>query len=663
MPTSTFVNGTATRRPGVYASVDASDLSGNELTTNVMAIIGDFPELRSATPTRFNTPTQIKNFSDSYLVQLLAKVLYSPSNDPQVTGSPAAVYFVNGGASTQASTVLVDGDGTNALTIKSKKYGTVGNTGTVSNVVTSGGSGGDRTLAFNVNGTTETFVFDGQTLLTIKYAGTDASAMTLDVKDSSGTRLRVTQTKSAIASGAYTLATASWKWDGSLTFTASGSGNHSLAVSGVRKDTGAAFSSTLTFTGSTTPDTALGFEVSAITALTWTPAASETLTVTGYAFNLDLTSAEFKTIKNVFDHIGSYSSQGWTVSYLEPVVGSIDSIYMDKIDAGTNIYNPTAANITADLYRLYLELLDSDVVEPTLGAITTTGLKQVAAYVGVQNMSGGTFTAGTSTTIGNAYTAMRTVEAQVFVNYYTDLTSQQLLQAHCQYMASTGYGECNGWTATAASETKANIKTRTALLNTRHICLAGQEAQIYDHTGASTWQAPLVLATMLAAMQASTPVGTPLTWKLVNVLDVRSDSTWDADADANELLGMGLVFLTTSSLGFRVERSITTYQTDDNLVFSEMSSNESLYTSIRDLRDNCSIFIGSPNTNSTASLIKAKAYARLQWQVDNGIIKGFRSLQVTTVGDKFVIDVELAVVNPVNFINIQVKVTNVPTVV
>jgi hypothetical protein len=168
---------------------------------------------------------------------------------------------------------------------------------------------------------------------------------------------------------------------------------------------------------------------------------------------------------------------------------------------------------------------------------------------------------------------------------------------------------------------------------------------------------------MLAAIQASTPIATPLTWKLVNVLDVRSHSTWDADQDADELLGIGLCFLTSAKLGFRVERSITTYQTDDNAVFSEVSANESLNTSIRDLRNNLQLFIGTPATANTAALVKAKAATRLEFQIANGMIKGFQGLSVTNLGDTFIVDVELAVVQPTNFIKAQVKVSNTPTTV
>jgi hypothetical protein len=662
MPTSTFVSGSSTRRPGVYASVDASALGGAALTTNVMGIVGDFPELESAVPTRFNTANQLKGASPSYINQLIAKVLYNPANDPKVAGSPSAVYLINGGTSTQASLALVDAVPLTGLTLKSKKWGPLGNTGVVSCVVPAGGTGGDRTLTISINGTTETWAFDGQTLMTLGYIGTDNDAVTLSVKDTSATKLQISQSRSGIGSGALSLATASWKWDDEPIFVASGSGNHSLSVTGIRKDTGAVFTQVLTFTASATPDAALGFDVAAITALTWTPGAAETLSVSGFGFDIDLTATEFKTIKDVGDHILAYTGQGWSVTYNEPSVGSIDSINLDKVTAGTDIFNPATQALTADLYRLWVELQKSELVDVDLGSITTAGLTQIAAYVGVKSLAGGSFSAGTSTTVGNAYTACRTEDIQIFVNFYTDLATQQELRTHCQYMASQGLGECNGWTAMPADDTKTTIKTRTGLLNSRHIGMAAQEIQVSDHLGATVWAAPLYQAVMFAAIQASTPVGTPLTRKLANVLDVRSDSTWNGDDDANELLKYGLCFLTTDRLGFKVERSITTYQTDDNAVFSEVSANESLYTAIRDLRRNLNLLVGDPALASTATSVKSLAKARLRWQVKNNMIKAFNegALNVEDLGDTFRVNVELAVVEPLNFIQVAAKVTRIP---
>jgi hypothetical protein len=652
MPSSVFVNGSSTRRPGVYAQVDASELNGSELTTNVLALVGDFAELKSATPTQFNTESQLREFSDNEDFLNLVNVIYNPSNDSRINGQPTAVVVVNAGTSTQAYTELDDASGP-AMVLKSRKWGPVGNTGVVK---VAAGAGNDRTITVTINGVTEVFSYTQRDLVTLQYNGTDASATTLDVKDSAFTKLRITQTRSAI-SGALSLATPSWKWDGVPTFTASASGDHVLSVSGIRKDTGGTFTEVLNFTASTTPDSPLTFPVSAITALTFVGDVGATLTVSGYAFDLDLLSSPFQTIKQVTDHIAQYAAQGWNVTVVDPIIGSTPSIYLDKIAAGTNIFTANSASLRADLFFTKEMLNKSSLVEAHL--YSQDGLNQIAAFTGTQPMAGGTFTGGDTNSITAAYTALRLTEVQVILHTYTDLPTQQIVRQHCEYMAGLGYGECNAWAAMPNPSTKAEIKTRTAQLNTRHICICAQDVYTSDYAGNAKWFGPVIQAAICAGMQVSTPVGTPLTWKLANVLDVSSHSSWDADQDANEMLGMGLVFFTTSRLGKRVERSITTYQTDDNPIFSEMSSNESLYTSIRDLRNNLQIQIGSASNALSAAIIRSIARTRLQFQVNTGIIKAFNqaSLRVTDSGDVYVVDVAVAVSEPVNFIKINAKVT------
>lgn len=659
MPSSLYVNGTSTRRPGVYANVDATALGGSALSAGTMAVVGDFPELPTATPVRFNTANQLKAASPAYVNQLIAKIIYNPANDDRISGQPTAVYLINGGTSTQAFVDLDDSvAAAAAMRITSTMHGPLGNTG----VVSVAAAGSDRTVVVSINGETRTFNFTGLELADVQYTGTDSDAATMDVRDTSPTKLTINQSKSAIPSGAYALSTASWKWDGEPTFLASGAGNHSLTVSGIRKDTGAAFTSVLAFTASATPDSPLGFPVSAITALTWTPAAAETLTVSGAAFDLTLTDTAYTTIKDVADHINAYSDQGWNVTINEPIAGSIESINLDR-SASASIYTPASVALSADLYRLIQQIDASDIVSAAFAQDpTVAAFDNVAAFVGLVNFAGGTFTAGDATSVAAAYTAARTESIQVFSHFYDDLATQQAMRSHCEYMAGLGLGECNGWTGSAAAETKANIKVRTAQLNTRHVAFTAQEIQITDHTGATIWASPLYEAVMFASMQASSPIATPLTGKVANVLDVRTGATWDSDQDANEMLGSGLCFLTSDRLGLKVERSITTYQTDDNPVYSEVSANESLYTSVRDLRENLSIKIGDPGVQATAATIRALAKDRLRYQVDNGIIKAFvsGSLTVEDLGDTYRVTVEVAVIEPVNFILIEAKVTRIP---
>ena len=166
----------------------------------------------------------------------------------------------------------------------------------------------------------------------------------------------------------------------------------------------------------------------------------------------------------------------------------------------------------------------------------------------------------------------------------------------------------------------------------------------------------------MAGMQTSTAVGTPLTWKYGLIDDVVTNADWDVDDDAEEALENGLTFFTTGPLGFRVERSITTYLTDDNPIYSEKSANESFNTCIRDIRRNLDIMIGDPNRSATAAVVKSIVKARLIYQVDNDIIKAFApgTLAVDDFGDYFRVRFKVAPLEPTNWIVVDATTSRTP---
>jgi hypothetical protein len=124
-------------------------------------------------------------------------------------------------------------------------------------------------------------------------------------------------------------------------------------------------------------------------------------------------------------------------------------------------------------------------------------------------------------------------------------------------------------------------------------------------------------------------------------------------------LEYGLCFCTTGPLGPRVERSITTYRTDDNPIFSEMSANESLNICAKDLREYVQQVIGTANFAGKASIVSGLVKTRLAFQVTSGIIKAFQpgSVAVIDLGDRFDVQVQVAVIEPTNFVNLGIKVT------
>ena len=109
-------------------------------------------------------------------------------------------------------------------------------------------------------------------------------------------------------------------------------------------------------------------------------------------------------------------------------------------------------------------------------------------------------------------------------------------------------------------------------------------------------------------------------------------------------------------VGIRWVRSLTTFLQSDNVVFTEMSANESANQAVFDLRRALDQKIGDRALASSVGVIKGIAIDTLERLVTDEIIAGFKpeTLTVEQVGDVFPVSVEIAPIVPINFIPITV---------
>ena len=252
--------------------------------------------------------------------------------------------------------------------------------------------------------------------------------------------------------------------------------------------------------------------------------------------------------------------------------------------------------------------------------------------------------------------ALATIESsdvQILVGWTTDIDQQKEIKAHLPLAARAGR-ERNAWLGSSASQTLTALDSITRQLNDRNIALVGQSINVTKPSGERATLAPRYLALMLAAMQAGSAVGTPLTRKRPNINDI--SGAWDANRDAADAIRAGVVSLSLGSLGHQVERSVTTYRKDDNPIFSEVSAYESVNASIRTLRGSLDRLIGSANSSLTPNRVTSLVQASLNRQVQDGVIKAFRDVVVQDAGDTLVVGYTVAAVEPLNFIRLDVSV-------
>jgi hypothetical protein len=245
----------------------------------------------------------------------------------------------------------------------------------------------------------------------------------------------------------------------------------------------------------------------------------------------------------------------------------------------------------------------------------------------------------------------------VFVNTVFPATDDASIHAatvaHCAFMGGAGKMERDCVLPAAPNESKSQIKARALALNTRHARLAAQEVSLFDSTGTRVWQPPKFYAAIIAGMQAGTSVGNPLTNKFANVLGVRQHSSWNPLDDGDEMINAGVHFLILEEgKGFKVVRNVTTYLIDNNLAFIEASMNQAVNVAVYNLRTEMETIVGKKGFARTINSAKAAADGVLESLVRDETIAAYKKPAFVLSLDVLQMDVEIAVIAPINFVPI-----------
>ena len=325
--------------------------------------------------------------------------------------------------------------------------------------------------------------------------------------------------------------------------------------------------------------------------------------------------------------------------------------------ASVSIIGIAAVGFLADLDAIVAWFDSTDLVS----AVRESGAAAPPSYTVVKvGLTGGSEGTTTQANWQSALDALRQVRDVVVAVLTTNTAVHAAWTAHAKHMEGAGGNERNGYVPLAMTLTKAGIRSAIAGLNDRNTAAVAQNVVRFDEAGARTTYGPEVLAAMAAAMQAGAAIGQPLTRKGISAIAFTSNSAWAYGADAEEMLGYSLLFAEVDSdLGPRWVRGLTTRRTNPNPIFTEISANDSANESVRRVRANLDTLIGRPAVDGFAELAKSLVIAELDRQVDDGVIRAYQSVSVTDMGDTFVVEYQLAALEPLNFIRVQANLTRI----
>jgi hypothetical protein len=186
-----------------------------------------------------------------------------------------------------------------------------------------------------------------------------------------------------------------------------------------------------------------------------------------------------------------------------------------------------------------------------------------------------------------------------------------------------------------------------------------------------------MLAAMVAGARCGSPIGTPLTFKYMNISGLRhtaqSMSTpeqdivtdFDPDLQYEEAIKAGVTFLEApQSGGYRIVVDNTTYNKDGNWVKNRGNVQYAADVLAYDFRNQLeNIYVGSKNTITSAE-VKGTCESILATYLAQGITvatpsapSGFKSLVVRIVGNTIYVNVVVVLVEGIDFVLAEITLT------
>lgn len=679
MPSSISINGKNLAVPGVYGHIDTSALAGKQVSTGRTAIVGDFPAFEKNKPYVFTNPQALRGYDPSDLVlQRFAQLIFSPATDDRVTGA-ADVTLISTRTNSQAQATLVDADNQGALVLKAKKWGAKGNQ--VYYKVTA--NAGDNTLR-DINlvaayGNSENYPALGSGNVA-KFKLDPAVCTELVAAAPVSDTTTITQGPTQFL----------WKWKKTpqaggnpigknvgYTFT-----GNKLLVSGVLgaffdqatpnvnpnivtatatatglRNDGTSVTATAVFDPGTAGGSVRNFKVGGVDVnwgrldtVVWTTTGGDfanpnpALSLQGNAF--DLNPALFNSVSDLVTFVNNSASKGWLATVLAPQAAVIPAAEMDSVSQ-TSVMN-TDVFARADLWAVVKALANSGIVDASRAANSNN---TPAAAEGTL-VGGDDGAAATAAAYEAALAVLANEDVQIVTVFSTDIEMHKKLLQHCKDAPVVGAGERNGYVGCPTNLVPSSVKsTYAAVLNTRHLSVCAQDIwRAHPTTGQKEQLDPRYQAIQAMAMQAGTPIATPLTNKRPDVLE--TSQNWTVRTDDDTVIKAGIYAYTKDNLSYKVLRSITCWLTDDNVAEGEMSAVESGNTSVRRVRAQLQSKVGDPALNVTPGQFTGIVSSELDKQVTDGVIAGWKNLVLTPVADKYRVDYDYKPVVPINFIDV-----------
>lgn len=386
-----------------------------------------------------------------------------------------------------------------------------------------------------------------------------------------------------------------------------------------------------------------------------------------------------KTIRQLVDLIDAHASYTCTTT-------AVSAKYKAAVDLDP-VSTPTSVLVALTLYAQQKELLD--IINGESSLISATRVTNVQGSISVLAktfMSGAVKGASANSNFQAGFDAMLAVRVNTVVPLIsqdasalatlgkTDPASTFTVDAvnlqcvtHCLTASNTkNRSERNCYVSVKRSF--ANSQTAARTLAEARASMLFQDVQILGSDGNLKVEDPWAAACMVAGVQSGTPVGTPPTFKFINVNAI-SHQDYNAKTQVDLAIDAGLVPLEqVDSGGFRIVVGNTTYGRDANFVFNRVSVIEAADNVAYNLRQQLeAIFIGEKARTGSADAIRntiiaiMATFLREEITVgdDTNDNLGWKDLTVTLNGNIASVDITITPVQGIDFILPTITLDNI----
>ena len=506
-------------------------------------------------------------------------------------------------------------------------------------------SGDPQTEVIALNGTTPVLgsdLWSANGVLGFILDAATAGNVTIDYSPTTGTVI-ATITAASLTAGVALVDNAAVQQSTKITVTAASAPGASRFV-GIFGFTGQTAKGEIISVPSTTP--VLGTDVD------WTEVTVIALGAADTGFNWTitanpfvLTTAGYASLGLAVDAINVLA--GWTAS----ITAAYRSLLISDLDykAAVNVISPSVLGTwTADLYAAITALSGSSLVTPTKPSGANSPPDNTAAPVFlIGGVEGTTLFANWQA----ALDVLRDEDVDTVVLLTSDAAVHAAGLVHAIYCAGAGKRERDIVVGGAASVTKTAAKAAAQVISSRHMRYLFQNLVRYNTQGVRESFPPYMFAAAVAGAQAGSPIGESLTYKFFNALDIEFDSSFVLQDDNEELLQAGLWYLEpVRGRGFRCKRNLTTHLADNNLAYIEASVNEATNYTAKNVRTNLEAMVAKKGFQRTVNQAVSNVVTTLAQLIEDEVITSWRNLTVVLGADTMDVDVEVAPVNPTNFV-------------